>query len=1077
MRRQTFVHLRVRSDYSLLRAVTKPRKIVDLARAAGMPAVALTDIDTMAGALEFAEYAKASGIQPIIGVDLSISHNRVDSRLLLIAKNEEGYRNMIKLSGIVSLRRVALNEVFTYSKGLILLLGEFFIDAINSYSIDAETLVSDLKQVFDKDLFIEIQRLGNQSAEEKLIQLGYKHNIPFVATNDVLFPDTDFREAHDVLTCIGSLTYVNDINRIHYSPESYFKSTEEMVALFADLKEALHNTVLIARRCSFMPEVRSPILPKFECEMDESDELRRLSYAGLQRRMGADVPQNYLDRLEYELGIIIDMNYAGYFLIVADFICWSKANGIVVGPGRGSGVGSIVAWCLGITGLDPLKFALFFERFLNPVRVSMPDFDVDFCQEKRHLVIEYVRKKYGHVAQIMTFGTLQPRAALRDVGRVLQLPYGRVDRICKMIPNNPANPISLQEAINLDKDLQKESENDESIAKLLDLALKLEGTLRHASTHAAGIVISDTPIDDYLPIYHDKESDIPVTQYSMKYVEKAGLIKFDFLGLKTLTVINQACSLVRLKNPNFDIDSIPLDDKRTYDLLSAGNAIGVFQLDNAYMCETLKRLHPDCFEDIIALISLNRPGPMANIPTYIARKHRKEAVKYPHPLLESSLKETFGVVIYQEQVMEMVRLLAGYTLAEADILRRVMGKKIRAEMSEQAEKFVEGAKRNGIDTERAREIFEMIEKFAGYGFNKSHAAAYALISYQTAFLKANFPLEFTTAALNLELHHTDKLAILIQDAKNCGITILPPDINKSKIFFSIEDNAIRYSLAALKNVGEAAASAIQKRSPFKTIAELQRCLDGKMVHRKAVESLIKSGALDVLSPERSGLYSCLKDLVGKEDDGAQMTLFEIAATKPEKTVKPWNFFERTQCEFDAFGFFLYDHPLFPYRKFLKLSPNQIAGVITELRIRSRGDRKFAVMHVSTVNDIYTVVFYESDVIDSRRELFVVGVKVVLTLLKSDNGYVCSNLAELHEFIFADYNGRFAILVNRKEQVTALKDVLRRGGKYEVTLVVRNDSQYTRIVLGHDFDLAVDKLALIEGVEILKYRACWSGTLN
>ncbi|QHD64972.1 DNA polymerase III subunit alpha [Neorickettsia findlayensis] len=1069
MRRQTFVHLRVRSDYSLLRAVTKPRKIVDLARAAGMPAVALTDIDTMAGALEFAEYAKSSGIQPIIGIDLSISHNRVDSRVLLIAKNEEGFHNMIKLSRVVSARRVALNEVFTYSKGLILLLGEFFLDAINSYSINAETLVSDLKQVFDKDLFIEIQRLGNQSAEEKLIQLGYECNIPFVATNDVLFPNRDFREAHDVLTCIGGLTYVSDINRVHYSPESYFKSAEEMFALFSDLKEALHNTVLIARRCSFMPEVRSPILPKFECERDENDELRRLSYAGLQRRMGDDIPQNYLDRLEYELGIIIDMNYSGYFLIVADFIRWSKANDIVVGPGRGSGVGSIVAWCLGITGLDPLKFALFFERFLNPVRVSMPDFDVDFCQERRHLVIEYVRKKYGHVAQIMTFGTLQPRAALRDVGRVLQLPYGRVDRICKMIPNNPANPISLQEAINLDKDLQKESENDESIAKLLDLALKLEGTLRHASTHAAGIVISDTPIENYLPIYHDKESDIPVTQYSMKYVEKAGLIKFDFLGLKTLTVINQACSLVRLKDPNFDMDSIPLNDKRTYELLSAGNAIGVFQLDNAYMCETLKRLHPDCFEDIIALISLNRPGPMANIPTYIARKHGKETVKYPHPLLESSLKETFGVVIYQEQVMEMVRLLAGYTLAEADILRRVMGKKIRAEMSEQTEKFVEGAKRNGIDAEKAREIFEMVEKFAGYGFNKSHAAAYALISYQTAFLKANFPIEFTTAALNLELHHTDKLAILIQDAKNCGITILPPDINKSKIFFSIEGNAIRYSLAALKNVGEAAASAIEKRSPFKTIAELQRCLDGKIVHRKAVESLIKSGSLDVLSPERSRLYSCMNELVGKEDNSAQIALFDISVVKPEKVFAPWNFFEKTQCEFDALGFFLYDHPLSPYQRFLKLSPNQIAGVITELRIRSRGNRKFAVMHVSTVSDIYTVVFYESEVIDSRRELFVVGVKVVLTLLKSDNGYVCSNLAELHEFIFADYKRRFAILVNRKEQVTALKDALRRGGKCEVIVVVRSDSQYTRIILGHDFDLAIEKLALIEGVEILKHR--------
>ncbi|AHX11118.1 DNA polymerase III subunit alpha [Neorickettsia helminthoeca str. Oregon] len=1026
----------------------------------------------MAGTLEFAEYAKSSGVQPIIGTDLSVFYKNVDSSILLIARNEEGYRNLIKLSGAVSRRKITLEDVFAWHRGLIVLLGNFLIDAINSYSIDEVALLSDFKQVFERDLFIEIQRTTiNGPQERQLIKLAYDNDIPLVATNEVLFPDREFREAHDVLTCIGAVTYLNDVNRMHYSAECYFKSTDEMFSLFSGLEEALHNTVLIARRCSFMPEVRDPVLPKFECATTENDELRKLVYSGLRKRMKDNIPGNYLERLEYELSVIIEMKYAGYFLIVADFIRWSKENGIAVGPGRGSGVGSIVAWSLGITGLDPIKFALFFERFLNPVRVSMPDFDVDFCQEKRHLVIEYIKKKYGHVAQIVTFGTLQPRAALRDVGRVLQLPYSRVDKICKMIPNNPANPISLQEAIDLDKDLQEERKNDETMDKLLDLALKLEGTLRHSSTHAAGIVISDKPIEEYLPIYYDQDSDIPVTQYSMKYVEKAGLVKFDFLGLKTLTVINQACSLIREKIPDFDIESIPLNDRKTYELLSAGKAIGVFQLDNAYMCETLKRLHPDSLEDIIALISLNRPGPMANIPTYIARKHGKEKVEYPHPLLESSLKETFGVVIYQEQVMEIVKLLAGYTLAEADILRRVMGKKIRSEMAEQTEKFIEGAKQNGIESEKAREIFEMVEKFAGYGFNKSHAAAYALISYQTAFLKANFPIEFVTAALNLEIQHTDKLAILIQDAKNCSISILPPDVTKSKVLFSIEDNAIRYSLAALKNVGEAAATFLQERNQFRTIEEFSGCIDAKIVNRRAVESLVKSGAMDAISPDRSNLFSLVNDIMEKKSDSRQMCLFDVDMRTTIHKVKPWNFFEKTQYEFEALGLFLNSHPLQPYQKFLKLSPYQIAGVITALTIRSRRERKFAVLHVSTVTDIHTVICYESELIDVKRELFSLGAQVVLGIVKNDNGYVCNSISGLHDFLYSEFAGKIAILVDRREQVDELKKILKHGGKWEITIVVNNDSRYVRIGLGKGFHCPLEELALVEDIGILRHRAC------
>jgi DNA polymerase-3 subunit alpha len=1065
--KKTFIHLKSSSDYSLLKSVNKLNILVDLAVKNNMPALAITDYNNLHGALEFSEYARSQGIQPIIGLNLTVIYQSIKSDIVLIAKNYDGYKNLIFLSGLISEREINIDDVFEANTGLIALSGNLLLEAIKNKSIDVKNFLSKLKNNFQDNFFIEVQRIDTNSVTENIIlDLAYQEDIPIVATNEILFPDKNFIESHDILTCIAHGAYISSQDRKKSSPECYFKSTEEMNNLFHDLEEAIDNTTLIAKKCNFMPEVSNPVLPKFPCNTTEDDELRQKSYEGLKNRLGGTINQEYLDRLKYELGVIITMKYSGYFLIVSDFINWSKDNNIPVGPGRGSGVGSIVAWSLGITGLDPIKFGLLFERFLNPVRVSMPDFDIDFCQEKRNLVIDYIRKKYGHVAQIVTFGSLQPRAALRDVGRVLQLSYFRVDKICKMIPNNPANPITLKEAIAIDKGLQNERDNDPSIEKLLDISLKLEGTLRHASIHAAGIVISDKPITDYVPVYYDENSDLPITQFSMKYVEKAGLIKFDFLGLKTLTMINHACELIRKKHKSFDIDKLELNDKKTYNLLSSGRSIGVFQLENAFMCESLKKLKPDSIGDIIALISLNRPGPMANIPTYIARKHGKEKIQYPHRLLEKALAETFGVVIYQEQVMEIAKLLAGYTLAEADILRRAMGKKIRSEMKLQKQKFVQGAIKNNIDTDKAEEIFDMVEKFAGYGFNKSHGAAYAVISYQTAFLKANFPLEFFTALLNIEIHNTDKLSLIVQEAKNCGINILPPDVNQSASQFKIENENIRYALSALKNVGESAGNYIENCNEFKNLEDFTMRIDTKIINKRALEGLIKSGSLDTLHQNRAALFESVENILNyKKSD--QIALFNTETNFFIKdNIEEWDFFIKTQNEFESIGLFLVNHPLNIYTDVIKFPPSKIAGIITHIRIRSRGERKFAIMQVTTTKDIYTVIFYETKIIEEKTSLFAIGSNVVLDTIKSDNGIIGQNIEDLEKFIIKSFQNKITIIINDESQILLLKKILKNGGNFEVIMALKSESDYTKISLGNNFSFSLKELLLIQNIKIV-----------
>src|SRR5499427_1010544 len=768
-----FVHLHVHSAYSLLQGSIKIAKLGELAKADRQPALALTDTDNMFGALEFSDKMASYGIQPIVGCELAIDFGDQDpnarnavapARIVLLAARERGYQSLMRLNSRAFLETPVHQTPhikFEWLKGeaedLIALTGG--PDGPISLAIQADHAAlaaarcERLASLFGDRLYVELQRHSidrERRVEGALIDLAYAKGLPLVATNEPYFATNDDYEAHDALLCIAGSRLVAETDREQLTSDHRFKTRAEMAVLFADIPEALASTVEITERCSFRPMTRKPILPRFtvgaddEAAGDEAAELRRQAEEGLARRLEVHglsqgmTGEDYQNRLAFEIDVINRMNYAGYFLIVSDFIKWAKAHDIPVGPGRGSGAGSLVAWAITITDLDPILFGLLFERFLNPERVSMPDFDIDFCQDRRGEVINYVQQRYGRdqVAQIITFGTLQARGVLRDVGRVLQMPYGQVDKLTKLVPQNPAAPVTLAAAIEGEPKLRAFRDEDPVVARAFDIAQKLEGLTRHASTHAAGIVIGDRPLSELVPLYRDPKSDMPVTQFNMKWVEPAGLVKFDFLGLKTLTVLDRAAKLVARRGIDIDLSNLPLDDAKSYELMARGETVGVFQVESAGMRRALIDMRPDRFEDLIALVALYRPGPMANIPTYCARKHGMEDPDYIHPKLEPILRETYGVIVYQEQVMQAAQLLAGYSLGEADLLRRAMGKKIRAEMDKQRDIFVVGAVKNGVPKGQADTIFELLAKFADYGFNKSHAAAYALVSYHTAYMKA-----------------------------------------------------------------------------------------------------------------------------------------------------------------------------------------------------------------------------------------------------------------------------------------------------------------------------------------------------
>jgi DNA polymerase-3 subunit alpha len=947
---EPFVHLRGRSAYSLLESALHVKELAALAKAKHMPALALTDSNNLFGALEFSEVSSEKGVQPIVGLGLTVrEEGGATGVLALLAQSEAGYSNLMALSTAAFLETPATEEpnvslalLLQRSEGLIALTGgdAGLVNALIAANRDPAELIGALQGVFRDRLYVELQRhgeAGEAAAEAALLELAYARGLPLVATNDIRFEKREDHRAHDALMCIAASSYLGEADRPRVSPEHYFKSAEEMTALFADLPEAIEQATDIARRCAVKASKRKPILPRFSGAKgrDEPAELAAQAKEGLKARLKALGPaaaaseKEYNDRLKFELDVIIQMGFPGYFLIVADFIKWAKSKDIPVGPGRGSGAGSLVAWALTITDLDPLRFGLFFERFLNPERVSMPDFDIDFCQDRRGEVIDYVKTKYGEdrVAQIITFGTLQARAVVRDVGRVMQLPFGQVDRLAKLIPANPADPVTLEKALEIEPRIKQMAQAEPEVGDLLHTALQLEGLHRNASTHAAGIVIGDRPLVELVALYRDPRSDIPATQFNMKWVEPAGLVKFDFLGLKTLTVIDRALGFLRQRGVDLDFAKIGYEDEATYELMRSGQTFGVFQLEGQGMRDTLRKVRPTTLDDIIALISLYRPGPMKNIDHYANVKHGREDADYLHPSLEPILKETYGVIIYQEQVMQIAQTLSGYSLGEADLLRRAMGKKQPAEMAKQKTRFIEGALKREVSEEKASYIFDLVEEFAGYGFNKSHAACYAVVAYQTGYLKANYPVEFLAASMSLDAGNTDKLAIFRQEAQRSGLTVLPPDVNASGADFLVETLpdgalAVRYALGAVKNVGGAAMELVaaerKAHGKFADLFDFAERLDPRSINRRQLENLARAGAMDSLEPDRARAFAACETVAALAQRAAedraspQASLFgetEKLARPALPKVPPWSAEERLDNERESVGFYLSGHPL------------------------------------------------------------------------------------------------------------------------------------------------------------------------
>ena len=1142
-----FVHLRVHSEYSLLQGAIRLKSLPELCIEADMPAVAVTDKNNLFCALEFSVSASSKGVQPIIGcqIDIQYTDPKVGDSLpkvapiILIAQSERGYQNLMKLNSCLYLDeekrgfpRLDLTQLKDHSDDLICLSGGPdgpIGSLIEEGQIDKATIyAANLLEIFDDRFYIELQRhpeegglpVREQQTEPIFLQIAYEMDIPIVATNDVHFLNPEAFESHDALLCIADGAYVDQQEpRRRLTRQHYFKNPKEMLALFADLPEAIENTVEIAQRCSFMVSCRDPILPKFAD--DEVAELRRQANEGLQKRLQV-IPhavsvEEYKKRLDFELNVIINMGFPGYFLIVADFIQWAKKNKIPVGPGRGSGAGSLVAYSLTITDLDPIRYSLLFERFLNPDRVSMPDFDIDFCMDRREEVIRYVQEKYGYdrVGQIITFGALLSKAAIRDIGRVLQMPYGQVDRLAKMIPVEGVKPVSIEKAIEEEPRLKEEARNEEVVERLLNYGKEVEGLLRNAATHAAGVVIGDRPLDSLVPLYKDQKSDMPATQYNMKWVEQSGLVKFDFLGLKTLTVIQNAVELIlksgRAIHVNADgqelyvpqsgaeneINAIPLDDEATYQLYSSAKTYAVFQVESQGMMDALKRMKPTSIEDIVALVALYRPGPMENIPAYCEVKNGLKERTSIHPLIDDILEETQGIIVYQEQVMQIAQVMAGYSLGEADLLRRAMGKKIKEAMDAERPKFEKGSAENGVDTKKASEIFDLLEKFANYGFNKSHAAAYAVVSYQTAWLKTNHPLEFMAGVMNCDIHLTDKLATYFEKVvkKELELSYVSPCINKSFATFSVVDGSLVYGLGALKNVGiEAMQLIVEARNstPFSTLFDFARRVDLKRIGKRPLEMLVRAGAFDELDNNRKRVFEALEDLVNysvavhEQKSSNQVSLFgETGDDLPEPRIKDfqdWLPAERLAEEYIAIGFYLSDHPLGDYATALKrngvLTLDEVvskakagpfvakmAGVVANRQERksARGNR-FAFLQLSDKTGSYEATLF-SEVLEKSREYLETGSKVLLTAeasLESDQiKLLARSISPLDAGISnVDAEG-MRIFVNDESAISSVasvldqsKDQVKLGAKGPIYLRLINSSLpgEVEIDLGESFPI-------------------------
>ena len=1102
-----YIHLRVHTEYSLLEGATRLKKLPEFCKANDMPAIAVTETNNLFSALEFSVLFKDHGLQPIIGCQIDFKFTDVvpDKRspttapIVLLAQNELGYKNLMKLSSEMYIQNddekveISFEQLENHADGLICLtggskgpLGQLILTAQDKAARD---LLLKFHDIFSDRLYLELQRhpqgaglpKEENDSEPVFINMAYDLNIPLIATNDVYFDNGEMYEAHDALLCIADGVYVDQQEpRRSVTNQHYFKTQEEMATLFADLPEALESTIEVAQRCAFMATCRDPILPLFAS--DEISELHRQAKEGLKNRLSV-IPHaapisEYEKRIEFELKIIEQMGFPGYFLIVADFIKWAKEKDIPVGPGRGSGAGSLVAYALTITDLDPLRYNLLFERFLNPDRVSMPDFDIDFCMDRREEVIQYVQERYGHdkVGQIITFGALLSKAAIRDIGRVLQMPYGQVDRLAKLIPIEGVKPLSIEQALAEEPRLKEEAEREEVVDRLLNYGQKVEGLLRNAATHAAGVVISDRPLDELVPVYKDTRSSMPATQFNMKWVEQAGLVKFDFLGLKTLTAIQNAIEIIiasgrslhqaadgrqlfqPINNAENQINTIPLDDKSTYDLYASAKTVAVFQVESSGMMDALKRMKPTCIEDIVALVALYRPGPMENIAAYCDVKNGVKDRVSIHPMIDDILEETQGIIVYQEQVMQIAQTMAGYSLGEADLLRRAMGKKIKAAMDAERPKFEAGSKKNGITAKKASEIFDLLEKFANYGFNKSHAAAYAVVSYQTAWLKTNHPLEFMAGVMNCDIHLTDKLSQYVDEVrKGLKLPFVSPCVNRSQPKFSVMENSLIYGLAGLKNVGLEAMEVLVKvrnKKIFVNLFDFSRRLDLRKIGKRPLEMLVQAGAFDVLDTNRHRIFKSLDALVAysaaihDQKVSKQVSLFgEAGDDLPEpvlSSVSDWLPAERLSREFSAIGFYVTGHPLDDYKSAFKVNdiltieevekkvlsgPHlvKIAGVVVgrQERKSARGNR-FAFVQLSDFTGNFEVTLF-SDVLEKSRNNLDSGARVILTVEASFEGeqlkLLCRSVTNIDEAISTDTSHGIKIFVEDTKVLPSLISVL------------------------------------------------------
>ncbi len=1117
-----FVPLRIFSAYTMLEGAIDPKDIAAKARDMGFPAAAICDRNGLYGVMPFSEAAAKKGVQPIIATMLCVARpDRPQGAppaydwLALYAQDMQGYENLCALVSAAHLGRpveeqahVEFDRLARHADGLIALTagGEGALAKLlaDRQHAAADAYVDRLVELFPDRLYIEVSRRGDATetaAEPHLIAMADGRGLPLVATNPACYADADFHRAHDIMLCIAASTYVESDDRTKSNPEAWIKPAHDMRALFADLPDALANTLVVAQRCAVSAPARKPILPSLAGDREaEAAQLRVDAHAGLDARLAkvpVPNPEDYRARLDFELDVIAGMGFLGYFLIVADFIKWAKAQGIPVGPGRGSGAGSVVAWALTITDLDPLKLGLLFERFLNPSRVSMPDFDIDFCETRRGEVIRYVQAKYGHdtVAQIITFGRLKSRAVLKDTGRVLQMSYGQVDRLAKLVPNHPTDPWDLKRALNGVSELSSEYKNDTDVRRLFDLAMKLEGLPRHSSTHAAGVVIGDRPLDQLVPLYRDPRSDMPVTQFDMKYAEAAGLVKFDFLGLKTLSVLQRALDLIEAREGHRpDLDTLGWDDEAVYALLQKGDTVGVFQLESDGMRRTLAAVKPTGFGDIIALVSLYRPGPMDNIPLFGDRKNGRVAIEYPHPLLEGILAETYGVFVYQEQVMQAAQVLAGFTLGDADLLRRAMGKKIKAEMDAQRAGFVEGCKANKIESKKANELFDLIDKFAGYGFNKSHAAAYALLAYQTAWLKTHYREDFFAASMAFDLGNTDKLAIFVDDMRRLGVACLPPCINASGSDFTVEAQeeglAVRFALGALKGVGEGAMEMLcverAEKGAFANLDDLANRINPRLLNKRQIESLAGSGALDGLSDNRAGCFAVAETLLAVASQAehgrtsGQGGLFgegeaSVVAIQLPGSAK-WSMAERMAAEKEAFGFYFSAHPVDRYkhvagahgaRSFVALSGSggegrttaTMAALVEDARWRtSKKGNRFLSATLSDESGQFQANCFDDDACVALEEL---GRNGGCALLKvelerqpgEETPRVTVRGAQRLDALAGSARLNAVVSVDAVEAVAALADLLAnaRGGRCELVLhALLANGQNAEVRLGRDF---------------------------